>query len=63
MDHCTFKGDKGKRRDVQSQIYKVLPKECFFVWIVSRNLIFEFLNIIIYCKKSDFLVLLGDLDQ
>ena len=31
MQYCTFKGDKGKRLDVQSQIYKFFPGMPLFV--------------------------------
>ena len=30
MHYCTFKGDKGKRLDVQSPIYKILSRNASF---------------------------------
>ena len=40
MHYCTFKGNKEKRLDVQSQIYKILPRNAFFLGIIFTNLIF-----------------------
>ena len=40
MPYCTFKADKRKGLDVESQINIRSFQESFFPWIVSRNLIF-----------------------
>ena len=60
MHYCTFKRDKGKKLGVQSQIYNFFPQK-----LLSANS-FQNLNfpisLFIAKKKSDLLVLTGDLD-
>ena len=65
MHYCTFKGDKGKRLDVQSKSISFFPGKLLFVNSFQKlvNSFQKFLHIVIYCKKSDLLILTGDLDH
>ena len=59
MNYCTFKEDKGKMLDVQSQIYKFFSRKAYFCES------FQKLNfsMSLFIQKSDQLILKSDLDH